>query len=68
MRGTYERTYNLINISFTKKDYSNFLKNKLKVKKFNDKFPKGTPKYNARRDTLFKVAYSQIYGSENISK
>ena len=68
MRGTYERKYNLINISFTKKDYSNFLKNTLKAKKFNDKFPKGTHQYYTRRDTLFKEAYTQIYGSENISK
>lgn len=68
MRGTYERKYNLINISFTKKDYSNFLKNTLKVKKFNDKFPKGTHHFYARRDTLFKQVYTQIYGSENTSK
>lgn len=68
MRGTYERKYNLINISFTKKEYSNFLKNTLKVKKFNDKFPKGDLKSREWRDTLFKEAYTQIYGSENISK
>ena len=68
MRGTFNFKYNLINISFSKKDYSNFLKNTLKAKKFNDKFPKGTLDSRLRKDYLFDNAFFLIYGSENISK
>ena len=68
MRGTFNFKYNLINISFSKKDYSNFLKNTLKAKKFNDKFPKGTFDSRLRKDYLFDNAFFLIYGSENISK